>query len=221
MFKKRGTFEKVLMIFIFFFFDILLTGLMGTVKAEPISMGYIINNAIRIIVAVAIIYVMTIEYGHELKSDNQRKFQFNWRFNKRNVMIIFIGAVIMLAFQFLVSLVLSGNQTSANEAGLNEIISKVNFLFPLFVMFVGPIVEEYIFRGLFFNLFFKKDTRLNNVVGIFVNGVLFGLMHETSLSIYLVLYSVMGMILASVYLFAKDIKSSIVVHIINNVISSL
>ncbi|WP_207233397.1 CPBP family intramembrane glutamic endopeptidase [Holzapfeliella floricola] len=184
-------------------------------------MGYIINNAIRIIVAVAIIYVMTIEYGHELKSDNQRKFQFNWRFNKRNVMIIFIGAVIMLAFQFLVSLVLSGNQTSANEAGLNEIISKVNFLFPLFVMFVGPIVEEYIFRGLFFNLFFKKDTRLNNVVGIFVNGVLFGLMHETSLSIYLVLYSVMGMILASVYLFTKDIKSSIVVHIINNVISSL
>ncbi|WP_207233396.1 hypothetical protein [Holzapfeliella floricola] len=36
MFKKRGTFEKVLMIFIFFFFDILLTGLMGTVKAEPL-----------------------------------------------------------------------------------------------------------------------------------------------------------------------------------------
>ncbi|MEJ6347806.1 CPBP family intramembrane glutamic endopeptidase [Holzapfeliella sp. He02] len=221
MFKKRGTFEKVLMIFIFFFFDILLTGLMGTVKAEPISIGYIINNGIRILVAIAIMYVMTVEYGHELKTDNQRNFQFNWRFSKRNLLIMVSGIVIMLGFQVLISLALSGNQTSTNEASLNEILSKVNFLFPLFVMFVGPVVEEYLFRGLFFNLFFKKETRLNNVVGIIVNGLLFGLMHETSISIYLLLYSVMGMILASVYLFTKDIKSSIVVHIVNNVISSL
>lgn len=88
----------------------------------------------------------------------------------------------------------------------------------LFLMagFLGPVIEELIFRGIFMNLFWKKDTPLNGILAIATSGIVFGLLHEPHLSVFLVLYASLGMVLAFTYRYNRDLRYSLALHMIIN-----
>lgn len=85
------------------------------------------------------------------------------------------------------------------------------------VAFLGPIVEEIIFRGITFNYIEKLS---NHKVAIVLSAIFFALWH---LSIIQIVYvPVMGIILAFVYYYSgKNILFPIIIHILNNFIAQL
>ncbi len=70
---------------------------------------------------------------------------------------------------------------------------------------LAPIVEEIGFRGFFFDYL---TSRKGIVIGIFVNAVIFGLLHKFSF----VHASVVGIILSIIYFRTSNVFASIIVH---------
>ena len=85
----------------------------------------------------------------------------------------------------------------------------------------GPICEELLFRGLFFNLSLSSrqaQQRVYQVVAVVVNGMLFGFLHcDNSFEPFLY-YSLFGAVLAVSYLTSKrDIRVDISIHMLANI----
>ena len=88
--------------------------------------------------------------------------------------------------------------------------------------FLAPIVEEGIFR-----LAFRKVIN-NKYLFMIISGLLFGFMHifptELPMSValtYSITYVTMGVYLAYVYVKTDNIWFSIIIHLLNNLISML
>lgn len=85
----------------------------------------------------------------------------------------------------------------------------------LFVAIIGPIFEELIFRG----LLLKKLRVYGDKTAIIYTGIAFGLFH-TNLS-QILFATVIGFVMAYVVCKTNDIKYSMIIHIIINMISSI
>ncbi len=182
--------------------------------------SFAISAAWILLVTVLMIGAMWWVYKFELKQDNPFRFDEKPHFRGKNIVITVVGFFALIAFQIAVS-PLMGNQQPENEQTLNQIVTQVNPLFKLLIVFVGPVVEELIFRGFLFNIILKQDKRWAKILAVILGGLLFGLMHEPSFSVYLIVYWGMGIILSGVYVWTKDLRYSIVVHILNNSLSML
>ena len=123
--------------------------------------------------------------------------------------------VVMFIFSLVLQIV-TGNTTSNNQQALQDMFG----VYPLFVailsMFYAPFAEELMFRGVI-RKFFK-----NKYVFIIVSGVLFGLLHviDDSKTIaefsYVIVYSSLGMFLASLYYKTNNLFTNISFHFIQN-----
>jgi membrane protease YdiL (CAAX protease family) len=155
-------------------------------------------------------------YRHQLKKRNplhiqRRKFRLE-----------------SLFFMFLMyGLVLVANMAVASFGTPNNqeaVMSEMKIL-PLTLFFLAgvlaPFIEELIFRGIFMNLFWQKDNQVNNIAAVLTSGLLFGLMHEPHFSIFLLLYSSLGWILAYTYRYHRDLRYSIGLHTVINFPSAL
>lgn len=85
----------------------------------------------------------------------------------------------------------------------------------LSVVLVGPIMEEILFRGIIFGNM-KKIMPIG--LAIFLNGVFFGIFHMNL--VQGVYTSIAGMVLAYVYYYSESISLVIVLHMINNFLST-
>ncbi|AEV94528.1 CPBP family intramembrane glutamic endopeptidase [Pediococcus claussenii] len=112
---------------------------------------------------------------------------------------------------------IGGGQTPENQQIINDLIRKLPVWTFFDVVIFGPISEELIFRGIFFELFFKSEKNWVQALGILVNGILFGSLHDTGSAFPI--YAIMGCLLAFTYVKTKDIRCSMFVHILNNFIS--
>lgn len=111
---------------------------------------------------------------------------------------------------------------SENQQLITSITSSGPIIMLISTAFLAPFVEEGIFR-----LGIRKVIS-NKYVFIVVSGLLFGLMHifptELSMSValtYSIVYVVMGVYLAYVYVETDNIWISIIIHAINNLISMI
>ncbi|QQR93205.1 CPBP family intramembrane metalloprotease [bacterium] len=98
---------------------------------------------------------------------------------------------------------------------------------PKFVTIFAPIYEEVIFRGLCLAMFLKYFNRNKAII---LSSLIFGLWHlknSTHLSNFALLYQVsyamflIGPILAYITIKTKTIWPGIILHYVNNIISSL
>ncbi len=108
-----------------------------------------------------------------------------------------------------------------NEALIKEMEKSIPYTTILGVVFLAPIIEELLFRGIFFNYFFNGNSMWSNIAVVFVSGLLFGLMHEMNLSLSLLVYCIPGWIYGLVYMFTKDIRYTMGMHFTNNFLSTL
>lgn len=121
------------------------------------------------------------------------------------------------AFLFLMNLALAplfkiiGNTNVSTQL---QVVKRVPVAFIIYALLIGPILEELLFRGYVQNMF-NIDPRIN----ILLSAVIFGLMHVSNDPIYFISKVVIGLILGFVYWKTRNIKASILVHLINNLTS--
>ncbi|WP_295745303.1 type II CAAX endopeptidase family protein [uncultured Limosilactobacillus sp.] len=88
----------------------------------------------------------------------------------------------------------------------------------LTAVILTPIAEELIFRGALMNLFFKDGSVLWQVI---LSGVVFGSEHASTNPVSFLIYVYLGMVLAVVYVKSGDIKNSMLLHALNNLIAMM
>lgn len=159
-------------------------------------------------------------YRWGIKEHNPLKFDQKPHFKWKRIGLTILGCIILLIVQLYFSALLQGQQPE-NEMELYVIQSQSGPLFYWMVILVGPIFEELIFRGILLNIILRVNTWANKYFAIVFGGLIFGLVHEPRLSFYLLIYWSMGMILTAVYVFTKDLRYPILVHIFNNAISMM
>lgn len=172
------------------------------------------NQLGLILILVSIILVLV--YHLELKYKNNWEFKQRIKLNWRSLAIAIGGFVIIAISQFIIMHLLS--KPSANQTGIANIIKNTGQIFDINLIIIAPIAEELIFRGMFFNTFFTKPTTFNFWTGSIINGFLFGYIHA-GLSVQISSYWIMGIIFSMVYLYTKDIRYSMLTHILNNALA--
>ncbi|WP_419154563.1 lysostaphin resistance A-like protein [Weissella bombi] len=135
--------------------------------------------------------------------------------------LMILGAgLLTLALQTLIT---HQSMTASNQAELEEMAGKGGAALVFVVVlavFVAPLVEELIFRGVVLNYFFKKGPWWLNVI---LSGLLFGYFHvfQEFQWFALLQYSLMGVALAIVYKKTKQIQYSMALHMLNNGIAAI
>ena len=120
--------------------------------------------------------------------------------------IIIIGIIL--------SLILNINIFKLNP---NSNEPNFNIFYLINIVIIGPILEEYLFRGIVYNrlLEFNDETK-SYIIAV----VIFALFHTGG--IFNVIYAfIMGLILNKLYIKQKTLKSSILFHIVINATASI
>lgn len=116
-------------------------------------------------------------------------------------------------FQFINQLLYHQNQTQNNAAIKNLMAGSPLslWLMALSAVFLTPIVEELIFRGVLTNLFFQKEW-----LKVGLSGIVFGSLHSSSTLPSFLIYVTMGLVLAIVYRLTRKIRAAIALHFVIN-----
>ena len=205
----------------------LATVIIAFVLYTLLQLGYAqkkVNLLFAVILAVltvAVIYWMYWIYKRELKQENDWFFNAKPHWDARRVIISVAAFFALVIFQVAYIKLVGGNTVSQNQAELDEVRKVASPMFNILLIVVGPICEEFIFRALFFNTFFPADNTLIKWVGFVASGFVFAYGHDPMFSKFIYLYWVMGMILAWTYVETKDIRYSILTHMLNNLLSIL
>ncbi|GFZ26490.1 type II CAAX endopeptidase family protein [Lactobacillus corticis] len=143
----------------------------------------------------------------------------HWDWHRLGIAVL---GYILIVFASVVSLNLVGGGTSANQSALNAIEKNGSRgLYNLMVVFIAPFCEETLFRGMLLNVFFRHPTRTNKVLAVLVSGFCFAYMHDPTFSKYIIVYLLLGCILAWVYVETRDLRYSMLVHMCYNALGVL
>lgn len=121
----------------------------------------------------------------------------------------------MLVIGIIISLITNTNQSN-NQQALQNMFTKYPIYVALLSMFYAPFAEELMFRGVI-----KKFIK-SKYVFILVSGILFGLLHviDDSKTLaefsYVIVYSTLGMFLASLYYKTNNLWTNITFHFLQN-----
>ncbi|KRO16245.1 CPBP family intramembrane glutamic endopeptidase [Lacticaseibacillus saniviri] len=166
--------------------------------------------------AIAVILLLRFVYRRQLKQHNplniHRQPMTSTRFFFMFFMYILVLAVNVLVSRF---------GTPGNQQSLNQISSIWPYTLAIMAAVFAPFIEEFVFRGLFMNLFWNKDNSLNNVLAVVTSGLAFGWLHEPRISVFLLVYASMGMALAAAYRYNRDLRYSIGLHMTINLIPAI
>lgn len=192
----------------------------GLVKLHYLEVG---ENYIPSLVSYGLIALILINIGLTMwlaKKLRLASFTFDWS-TKRNwgwiIGAFVIGRIIAIVGTLFLQ-ANTGQQTTANDALLNNIFSGENpLLIFLLLAVAAPVMEEIVFRGGIIGLVFKNYQ----IAGIIVSISLFGLAHTATSWIEFVIYALIGLLMALVYVKTKRLEAAIAVHFLNNVIGAI
>jgi len=126
----------------------------------------------------------------------------------------FIGSILTNLF--------GGQGDSANQAALEKILfSEYGFIMIIFIVLIGPITEELIFRKSMHNIL--RYFKLPSWAILLISSTLFGLIHVVSAGDFVQVfpYVFMGLSLGWLEIKNKNIFPSIFVHIFINSVSTV
>ncbi len=161
-------------------------------------------------------------YRRQLQRGNPHHFKKR-PFTIKSILQLFVFFIGMLAVQVLWSQLIVHHilPMPTNQSEVDSQALQLPFWNNFYSIVAAPVFEEFIFRGFFFNFFFAKNNRRNIVLGILISGFIFGFLHTLSFSVTTLFYSGLGWILASCYLYFKDIRYDMALHFMNNLWSIL
>lgn len=196
---------------IFYCGFILLQNLVSTVGFLP-KISDVLLALISVLVAGGFIYFLTTRYQKQLlvynpRAIGQKKVVGKWKYVLLGVLAMFAANIVLANFL---------PETTENQAGINQSFLVNPITLTVYGVILAPIIEELLFRGIFMNYFWNKDTARAKVLAVLTSALLFGLMHEPRISMALLLYMTLGIVLASVYQKTEDLRCSMLVHMLYN-----
>lgn len=216
-FKKHKYIIKAILIFIFSYFvlDYAFSYTLYYLKVKELSGPMlVILNALKNII---LLFILFLIYRKDLIRDWD-KFRANVFDNlDEGIKYWFLGLVGMVASNLIINFVFKGGQ-AGNEQAVQDYIKYLPWLMLINVGFLGPMVEELVFRKTF------KDAIKNKWLFIIISGLIFGGMHVvgsystiTDL-LFIIPYSCLGFAFAAAYYNTDTIFTSITLHMIHNTI---
>ena len=174
--------------------------------------------ALTLIVTLVILFILLQYYRGQLNRKNDWQFNEKPHWSTSRVLLAVVAAFVMLLSEIALILILhiGINTTSTNQADLNAISKHAGSFYIPMITVIAPVFEETIFRGLFFNMFFSDNTDFNKWVGILASGFVFGFAHDPGLTKFILIYWLLGCILAWVYIQTKDLRYSVITHVLFN-----
>lgn len=190
----------------------------GIKTTSTVMIMQFVIYAIVIIISIIIAFPLLKESYDTWKQDKTLVF-------KKNIKLI-IG---MYIFTFLVSFLVSlftKTVTSNNQVGVSTSINQFPYLMAFTTMIFAPIVEEILFRGVFYRSF---RSRFNWLVASVISCCAFGFIHVYDSILqgmwmdcwYFFVYAVIGFFLCRAYEETDTIYGSMILHFINNSIAFL
>ena len=216
-FKKYKYIIKAILIFIFSYFvlDYAFYYTLYYLKVKELSGPMlVILNALKNII---LLFILFLIYRKDLIRDWD-KFRANVFDNlDEGIKYWFLGLVGMVASNLIINFVFKGGQ-AGNEQAVQDYIKYLPWLMLINVGFLGPMVEELVFRKTF------RDAIKNKWLFIIISGLIFGGMHVvgsyTGLVdlLFIIPYSCLGFAFAAAYYNTDTIFTSITLHMIHNTI---
>ncbi|MFC6180039.1 CPBP family intramembrane glutamic endopeptidase [Lactiplantibacillus daowaiensis] len=149
-----------------------------------------------------------------------RHYTGNWHWpslTKRDFWLVLGSYMVILmlesGFQLLNRLFYQQTETQ-NNAAIEALMTGSTlalWLQALSAVFLTPIMEELVFRGVLMNLFFKHDW-----LNVLLSGVVFGSLHTTNTLPSFLIYFTMGLILAGVYHWSGKLLAPMLLHFLIN-----
>lgn len=171
---------------------------------------------------------ISIIFFRKVFIDDFKSFKQNWL---KYLIIIIVLSVLIFASGYLFEWIYNEfdlNSDSENQEAIVEaLFGKGKWMMIIQVAIVAPIFEEIVFRKLTYG--FLRETKLPGILNFILVAFLFAIIHCTSENflsyeayIYLLNYFVLSALLTGSYVLCKDnIYASILVHMINNILSLL
>ncbi|HFR3771103.1 TPA: lysostaphin resistance A-like protein [Streptococcus suis] len=123
--------------------------------------------------------------------------------------------LVYFAIQFLIPV-----EESQNQMIVVQFVSAYPILAFFSVVVFAPILEELIFRGFLATYFFPKMQSMKTVgIYLIMSGLLFSLPHGPATIPQFLIYFTMGVNLGWIFLLKRDIRYSMVLHFVNNLIA--
>ncbi len=192
-------------------------------KAYEAISYYIIDTVVCI--ACLLFYIPFVYFLK--KRDNVAIFDFQ-RKNMNPAVIVFASYVITcgisgittkwldFVYEFLEDVPFFKDSIESYDTSWGGIDEEPYFFVFMSVILLGPVVEELMFRGVLFNLIYKKA---GHVAAILLSSLIFGIWHmELVQSIYTTLF---GIALSVIYLYTRSIIFPIFCHCLYNFLGTL
>lgn len=129
--------------------------------------------------------------------------------------------LVLMAFSNGIITLINKSEISNNQEAINDMFERLPIYTYILSVFLAPIIEELVFRLCFMKIFNNK------YLYIILSGVIFGLFHiigsfESAYDfLFLVPYSIPGLIFAYILYDSKNIFNTIWLHFVHNGISML
>lgn len=189
-----------------------------------------IRSSSAIIAVQFAIYSMTMVISIIVAFPLLRESYMRWKINKTLIIRKNFKLLIMLYMTtFIGSFIISGltnTTTSNNQAGVSTSIGHFPLLMMFATMIFAPIVEEILFRGVFYRSF---RPRFQCLLATILSSTAFGLLHiydsiisgQWSDCWYFLVYAMIGFFLCRSYEETDTIFGPILLHFLNNSIAFL
>lgn len=206
----KGIFAIILYFFVSLFkdFPLLLMGI--HYDSLSIFCKEVYSVSIEILLVLAIILIFKDEFKkafYDLKKNHLKYFTSNFKYYIIGVAIMMLSNVIILSL---------GGSSSDNETAIRGQFASYPIFTFISAVFLAPVLEESVFRLSFRNIF------KNNLLFILTSGLIFGGLHLTGMLdsnlffLYLVSYSVMGVVFAYMLTKTNNIFVTMGFHFMHN-----
>lgn len=178
-----------------------------------------------VILAIIVIWAVRTYY-HKRTYEIVKK-----RLNKRdigiNILWFIVLRIAVLIFSLLIMQIYGEEQSTNDELLMKNLIDIEHLTLPIIISlivffvaitFIAPYLEEHVFRGIFKETVFNKMTLWSPML---ISSAVFSINHASNNIITFLMYMSMGIVLYLVYNRRKNIKDSIMVHMLNNAVASI
>ena len=212
--KKKINYIVTFLFILIFLYSRMIGLIMDKLKIQTdINQEYIISIIMSAVSSI-ILYLVLKE---TLKRDIKYYVKNFKKYFKYGVCVLFIFGIVEMIVGGIILLVI-GNK-SDNEVFLEQLPYWYQIIYTIIL---APFIEECMFRGLL-----KKIIK-NKYIFLIISSIFFGAMHvivtlpmDPLQWLFVIQYSIVGFALAYNYEKTGNLTSSIVIHMINNIITTI
>ena len=169
--------------------------------------------------------VLFLVYKDRIIEDFKKYFKKFWSNFEEAFKYYFIGLLIMIVSNLIITIFIQGANAN-NEEAVRNMIDSVPLYMIFSVSLYAPFVEELIFRHCIKDsIMCYGNNKITRVIYIFISGFIFALMHILGQAtsyldyIYIIPYMSLGVSFALLYYRTDNIFSSISMHALHNTVT--